>query len=340
VLFYLVLATHTSLASNAKPCKSLTLDDLKSKFQHHTVTATLQCAGNRRRELQRLAEIKGLSWDIGGISNAHWTGVRLCDVLAYCGIDQATVDAEGLKHVQFEGLDRDMTTCYGSSIPISIALDPARDVILAFDMNGDTLPRDHGYPIRVVAPGIVGARNVKWLGRITVSADESPNHWQQRDYKSFPPQIDWSTVDWSKAPAIQDMPIQSAICNWHSGAVHVVDRNADENELDVRGYAWSGGGRNVIRVDVSIDGGKTWNTADMNHGAEQEYNKAWAWTLWKTKVAIPSDLVQHGGDLTIVCRAVDNAYNTQPEKLESVWNLRGVVNNAWHRISITIAHNE
>ena len=114
---------------------------------------------------------------------------------------------------KFEGLDYDPSgTSYGSSIPIGKAMDPRADVILAYEMNGNPIPLDHGYPVRVIVPGVVGARNVKWLGRIIISKEESPAQWQQGDYKGFSPSTTWETVDFSKAPAIQEMPVTSAIC--------------------------------------------------------------------------------------------------------------------------------
>lgn len=79
-------------------------------------------------------------------------------------------------------------------------------------MNGVPLPKDHGYPIKVVVPGVVGARNVKWLGRIVVSEKESDSHWQQNDYKGFCPSTDWDDADFTKSPAIQELPVISAIC--------------------------------------------------------------------------------------------------------------------------------
>lgn len=103
--------------------------------------------------------------------------------LAAAGVPPSEKASPSVQHIQFEGLDRDMTTCYGSSIPAHKAFDQYGDVLLAFEMNGEPLPPDHGYPLRAVVPGVVGARSVKWLGRVIASAKESENHWQQKDYK-------------------------------------------------------------------------------------------------------------------------------------------------------------
>lgn len=107
--------------------------------------------------------------------------------------------------------------------------------------------------------GIVGARNVKWLGKVVASSQESSNHWQQNDYKGFSPSVDWHNVDFKSAPAIQELPIQSAITD---PAPH--SKVAAGGEINVHGYAWSGGGRGIVRVDVSADGGKTWQVASLN----------------------------------------------------------------------------
>lgn len=101
---------------------------------------------------------------------------------------------------------------YGASIPFWKAVDRKGDVLLAYEMNGEPLSRDHGFPIRAVVPGVVGARNVKWLGRIVVSKHESGSHWQQKDYKGFSPSCDWEKVDFNKSPGIQELPVISAIC--------------------------------------------------------------------------------------------------------------------------------
>ncbi|CAI5743922.1 unnamed protein product [Peronospora destructor] len=331
-----------------------TLDDLKSKFKHHTVTTTVQCAGNRRAEMSGVKQVNGLSWGTTALSTAEWTGVLLSDVLASIGI----VDEDSRKrqceckvrenmdvcddcnlviqHVQFEGMDVDLEgNYYGASIPISTALDRRKDVLLAFKMNGETLPRDHGYPLRVIVPGTVGARNVKFLHRIVLSSEESPSFWQQRDYKGFPPNVDYSDDDYWKfaGDSIQELPVQSAITEPKNGSVHFVNDTFDSSIVTVKGYAWSGGGRNIIRVDISADGGKTWTPAELHEsGKRQKYNRAWAWTPWELDVEVPPGIKR----LDIMCKAVDASYNVQPDTIAPIWNMRGVLNNAWHRIHVLV----
>ncbi|KAM4613497.1 sulfite oxidase, mitochondrial isoform 2-T2 [Polymixia lowei] len=317
---------------------TLSLDDLKTRFPKHTVTATLQCAGNRRSEMNEVKQVKGLNWGIAAISNATWSGARLRDVLLAAGYGPDT--ARWALHVQFEGLDEDVTgTTYGASIPLNKAVSEEGDVLLAYEMNGEDLPADHGYPVRVVVPGTVGARNVKWLGKIVVSAEESGSHWQQNDYKGFSPGTDWDTVDFKSAPAIQELPIQSAITEPTDGAV--VGRGAEE--VTVKGYAWSGGGREVVRVDVSLDGGKTWHVAQLSSGEKGQPptpspppGRAWAWKLWELTAPLPPE----AQEMEIICKAVDSSYNMQPDSVSPIWNLRGVLSNAWHRVKVNIREEE
>ena len=209
------------------------------------------------------------------------------------------------------------------------------DVLLAYEMNGETLPRDHGYPLRVVVPGVAGARNAKWLARIRVRETESDGFWQREDYKLFAPSSSPETVDYAKAPAIQETPVQSAITEPASGS----DVDADDEVITVRGYAFSGGGRGIDRVDVTIDGGRTWRVAELDRGAGivRRLNRNWAWTLWEVDVPISAE---SSGSLVIACRAVDSANNTQPEKGEHVWNFRGLLNNSWHRVEVNVKGSE
>lgn len=313
---------------------SLSLKDLKTRYPKYTITATLQCAGNRRSEMNTVKQVKGLNWGIAAISNATWSGARLRDVLMDAGYGPEV--AAKAQHVQFEGLDRDVTgTTYGASIPLGKAMSEVGDVLLAYEMNGEDLPPDHGYPVRVVVPGTVGARNVKWLGKIVISEEESKSHWQQNDYKGFSPSTDWDTVDFKSAPAIQELPIQSAITQPSEGAT--VDRSMEE--VTVKGYAWSGGGREVVRVDVSVDGGKTWHIAQLQSSEKGQKpapspppGQAWAWKLWEVTVPLPAE----SHEMEVMCKAVDNSYNAQPDTVAPIWNLRGVLSNAWHRVKVKI----
>lgn len=356
----------------------LTLRDLKTKFPRVEVESAIQCAGNRRNEMTRIKSVKGGAWEFGAISNSKWAGARLRDVLAHVGVDPnctfrrprtrtcatdvprlsyARFPAVDFEHVHFEGLDKDFEKHYGSSIPWSKAVAPDGDVILAYEMNGETLPRDHGFPVRAVVPGIVGARNVKWLSKIHASKDESPNHWQQLDYKGFCPSVDWHNVDFKSSPAIQELPVQSAITQPSEG----VEFDEDTTAIPMKGFAWSGGGRGIVRVDVSADGGKNWTTAELSGPKNQGWNRTpalsslrfpwseraillpdvWGWTLWNATVPVPAQALgedENGrSKYQLVVKAVDSSYNTQPDTMEPIWNLRGVLANAWHRVNVTQA---
>ena len=304
---------------------TLTLDDLKTKFPKHKVTATVQCAGNRRIELNKVKQVKGIPWTGGAIGTAEWSGARLRDVLLYAGIKEDDVE-----HVHLEGLDNNPLTGerYGSSIPASKAMSSTGDCLLAYEMNGVEIPVDHGYPVRAIVPGVVGARNVKWLATVVASKEEYNGFWQKNDYKGFSPSTDWSNVDFSTAPSIQELPVTSFISSPTDGA----KLSKDEPNISLRGIAWSGGGREVVRVDVSADGGETWHVAEIIAGAGQPYMRAWAWVVWEATIPVPSSKEE----VELCCKAVDRSYNVQPDTAGPIWNLRGCLSNAWHRIHVTL----
>ncbi|XP_037078135.1 sulfite oxidase, mitochondrial-like [Pollicipes pollicipes] len=307
---------------------SLSLDQLKKNFKPVTVTATIMCAGNRRSEMSAVKAVRGLSWGHAAVGNATWTGARLSDVLRAAGLE-GDAAAPG-RHVCFEGLDTDPSnTPYGASVPLEVATDPRRDIILAYEMNGQPLSRDHGFPVRAIVPGVVGARNVKWLGRISVSAEESTSHWQRSDYKGFNPSVDWDTVDFSKAPAIQELPVNSAIC-WPASGDTV---KVKDGTVALKGYAWSGGGRRVVRVDVSADGGATWHEACLTATEPTApAGRCWSWCLWSGRVPVPAG----AQTAQLWVKATDASYNTQPESVKNIWNLRGVLSNAYHRVDVKL----
>lgn len=299
--------------------KTYTLSDLRSKFPQHTITGVLQCSGNRRSHMSEGSgrEASGLRWGIGAISNAEWRGPLLRDILRDAGLDlEESATGEPL-HAQFTGED-----AYGASIPLDKAIDPRGDVLLACEMNGEELPRDHGYPVRVFVPGHTGARSVKWVNRIALSDEESPSQWQQKDYKCFGPNQMRESVDWGSAVAIQETPVQSAITALRRSS------NKQSDPLLVEGYAFSGGGRKIIRVDVSVDNGKTWDQARIEPDKALG-NKAWSWARWTYKCDSPPS-----ADSQVVVKAVDDAYNVQPDTHGPTYNFRGNLANAWHRVRV------
>ncbi|KAI0827521.1 Oxidoreductase, molybdopterin-binding domain-containing protein [Hypoxylon sp. FL0890] len=318
--------------------RTYSIKDLKTRFKQYTVTAVLQCSGNRRNDMTRLAKkTNGLQWTVGAISCAKWEGVRLRDVLADAGLSLED-PGEDAQHVQFSGLE-----AYGASIPISSVLDPFGDVLLAFKMNDAPLPRDHGFPVRVIVPGHVAARCVKWVNKIVVSDEESNTTWQRRDYKCFGPNE--VKQDWDKYKAIQVMPVTSAITRTrlkHAGR-RLGDGTGDSVEdsvVQIEGYAYSGGGREIQRVDISLDGGETWDQAQLIDDTQLERgSKAWCWKRWKYETGLSevAKISKSDSKTTLVVKATDDAYNTQPETHKSIYNLRGNLATAWHRVDFDYA---
>jgi sulfite oxidase len=360
-----------------------TLHDLKTKFKKYEVTSTLQCAGNRREDLHSDEHRVFIAphWVVGAMSNAKWGGVRIRDVLEYCGLDVdgmalGKVENPHIKHVQFEGYDTDETgLCYGGSIPIDKAVDGLGDCIFAFEMNGQELSRDHGYPVRVIAPGHAGARQLKWLHKVILSDQESQTSWQQKSYRSFAPDIKfetdlchWPPARLDQAPIVQELPVQSLVCHPPQNAV-IGAHGA--TGITLNGVAWSGGGRKIERVDVSIDGGKNWTgrercknrvkrwltskshaytlfplslpyaAADLYKPIEQKRNRHWAWTQFSKTVQLPPEIQEklNKGErvqLDVVSKAMNSDFNVQPERMEPYWNARGVGINHWYHVNTVL----
>jgi sulfite oxidase len=311
---------------------SLSVSDLQALPQH-TVICALQCAGNRRHTMRtKLKEVSGIDWFDGAVMNCKWTGPLLADVLAKAGIK--VNDTEKTKaHVAFSCYQTPTQedNFYGASIPLSRAMDPENAVILALRMNDKSLPPNHGAPVRVVTPGIAGARSVKWLDQISVQKEESQSHYQQHDYKVLPPEADTKEKAeeyWGKVDALQDMPVNSVIGVPKSDST--VQRDED-GILEVKGYALpSGADGPIVRVEVSIDGGESWTDAELIKAYEGEDAKdvelKWAWALWRANVKM-----EKGKNVKIYSRATDKSGNVQ-EKCPK-WNLRGVAYNGYGEAS-------
>jgi len=306
---------------------SLSVDELKKKFTVRTVTCTMPCAGNRRSEMKGDQPVRGLQWNTGAVGNARWTGVLLSDILLSAGVKENEV-----AHVIFQGRDVDPEgSHYEASIPAETAFDRNKEVLIAFEMNGRPLPADHGYPLRVVVPGTIGARQVKWLSKIILSKEESESFWQKKDYKTVSPAINWDKYEGlNQVMAIQYFPVTSVICSPVEGTA--VD---GQRELTMKGYAMSGGGHGILRVDVTIDDGKTWHIATIQR-EPQPWGRQWSWVLWEAAVPLPKDLAT-GTKVEIAVRATDTSHNTQPETDSGIWNIRGLLENKWHRIHVQIA---
>ena len=163
----------------------LSMDELVERFDSINIPVALACDGNRRKELNMIKGSKGFNWGSGAVSCAYWKGARLRDVLLAAGIPEMVNPGRRL-WVNFEGADEPSEGKYATCIPFDYAMDPTNDVILAYEMNDVPLPPDHGHPIRVIIPGYVGGRCVKWLHRVWVSEKENESHYHIWDNRVLP----------------------------------------------------------------------------------------------------------------------------------------------------------
>lgn len=216
-------------------------------------------------------------------------------------------------------------------------MDKTNDVILAYEMNNDTIPPDHGYPVRLIVPGFVGGRQIKWVKEIRVSEKETDNYYHWHDNKVLPPVVDSTEAieeGWFHDPnfTLYELNINSVITSPHHGVSVVLDK-LPRSPIPVEGYAYSGGGRKITRVEVSVDGGITWGLCQVIYPETmpRHSTKYWTWCHWMILVE-PWKLMRAS---EIVVRAFDTACNTQPS--EPTWNLLGMMNNAWYRVKIEIS---
>ena len=289
----------------------LSLDTLKKELREHEVTATLQCAGNRRAGLIAIRDIPGEApWGPGATGTATWTGVSLPDVLALAS------PLGGAAHVGFDGADlcpeAEPAQRFGGSIPLDKAL--RREVLLAWAMNGEPLPAVHGAPLRVVVPGYIGARSVKWLERIEVRSEPSFGYFQHVAYRLLP-------EDGTPAPGA-GVPLGLVALN--ADVLSPADgETVPAGPVEILGYAFAGGERHVARVDVSLDGGVSWSQAQLLEDLGR-----WAWRQWRIVLELAP------GEHEIVVRAWDSSAATQPEDEAALWNPKGYVNNARPRVRV------
>ena len=265
----------------------LTYDDLR-RLPAHTVTTPVECAGNGRSffTTQQGQTVSGTAWGLGAIGVARWRGVRLATVLRRAGLSPAAVD------VLPSGLDPNFVTGgvdlgpVRRPLPLRKALD---DVLIAYEMNGEPLPPDHGFPARLIVPHWIGIASIKWLGSIEVSDEPLFSPWNTQFYRLFGPGF----------PA-EGQPFDRQVIK----SAFELDRGARltaGRPTRLRGRSWSADGA-IHHVDVSTNGGRHWRRARRVGGSEGA-----AWQRWEL------DWRPAEGEHELLARATDVRGNTQPD---------------------------
>jgi len=326
---------------------SFCMDALVTNMPSRELPVTLVCAGNRRKEQNMIRQTIGFNWGPSGVSTNVWKGVLLRDLLLQCGVSETGMAG---KHVEFVGVEDlpnkvgpgpfadepwGKLVKYGTSIPLARAMNPAYDVLIAYEANGERLQPDHGFPVRLIIPGYIGGRMIKWLDTITVLNHETKNHYHYHDNRILPPHI---TAEeslqghwWYKPEYIfNELNINSAMAKPDHNETLSIAQNMGKT-YDVVGYAYTGGGRKITRVEVSTDGGVHWHLATIDRKERPtEYGMYWCWIWWTYPLQV-ADLV---GCNEIWCRAWDESNNPQPT--HPTWNLMGMGNNQCFRIKVHV----
>ncbi len=285
----------------------LSPDALRASFPIVELVAVMECAGNGRSAITPPAE--GLPWGPGAVGCARWTGVRLADVLTAAGADPAATYAGfgSPDHV----FGQPGVPALSRGLPLAKALAP--ETLIAFAMNDAPLTPLHGAPLRIVAPGFPGSAWQKWLREIVVLDREHDGaKMTGLDYR-MPRTPLRPGEDFAGTPfdVITDMPVKSLITAPLEGF-------SARGPVALRGFAWSGHVP-LAKVEVSGDGGATWRPARLEPAASP-----WAWRRFEAELALPPGAVE------VMARATDAAGNAQP--MAPVWNPRGYLNNAVHRV--------
>ncbi|KAJ7485300.1 hypothetical protein FB451DRAFT_52602 [Mycena latifolia] len=320
----------------------LTLRELIAEYEQQTYPITLVCAGNRRKEQNEVRKTNGFSWGPAGVSTALFTGVVMADVI------RRARPQKRARYVCMEGADTLPNGHYGTCVKLNWVMDPNRGIMLAHRMNGEMLRPDHGRPLRAVIPGQIGGRSVKWLKRLVLTEGPSDNWYHIYDNRVLPtmisPDVAANNPKWwtDERYAIYDLSPNSAVaCPAHGETLSLV--GAPET-YRAKGYAYSGGGRRITRVEVSLDQGGTWRLANIDY-AEDKYRKAdttlyggtldfqwreasFCWCFWALDVPV-QDMV---GAKDLLVRCMDEGMCVQPRDM--YWNVLGMMNNPWFRVTI------
>jgi anti-anti-sigma factor len=288
-----------------RPLKLSLRDCMKMPSQ--TQFVTLECAGNGRSLLS--PRVNGEQWNLGAVSTAEWTGVPLAEVL-----DRAGVKA-GAREVVFRGADGGKLDLNSEPIRFerSLSVDEARrcEGLLAYAMNGEVLPIQHGYPLRLIVPGWYDVASVKWLTEIDVISQLFSGHYQTGAYF-----FEWQRNGELIREPVSLQRVRSLITEPEP------DSEVEQGELPIRGVAWSGAAP-IARVEVRIGDGP-WQEARLL-GERKRYS----WQGWELIARF-----EHPGSTAISARATDTASRTQPESPE--WNRLGYGNSAIQQVGINV----
>lgn len=292
----------------SKPA-TLTFADIE-KLPKVDSVAVLECAGNGRGLYE--PAVAGLQWEYGAVGNARWTGIHLADLLKAAGVK------ESAQQVTFDGADVPLGTepDFQRSIPLSRAL--MNDVLLAYRMNGEPIPSQHGFPLRLIVPGWGGDSWTKWVTRITVSNREADGFFMKTAYRHPGRAIEpGAAVDPALMKPVTNLRVKSVIASPVEGAV------LPPGPVKIRGVAWSNGSP-VISVEVSTDAGRSWKEARFG-----EDQAKYAWRLWELDWTPPA-----GGYYTLMARARDFSGDAQPMVQE--WNPSGYLYNVVQRAGVRV----
>jgi sulfite dehydrogenase len=292
---------------------SLSMDDLKNKYEKVSFTAVIECSGNGRSFFE--PRVAGGQWRNGAMGNATWTGARLGDILKNAGIKGDSVE------VAFNGLDGPPLPTIADfikSIPADMAL--TDDVIVAYEVNGAPLPMLNGFPVRLVIPGWFATYWVKSLASITVLTKPEQGFWMKTAYRI--PDNPCACVPPGSKPSrtipINRMNTRSLIIDPVTGS-----RFKAGKPVEVKGLAFSGG-YGVRDVTVSFNGGQTWHETRLGKDLGP-----YSWRQW-SYVWTP----EKPGNYSVMARATDRIGGSQP--FESLWNPAGYMWNKIETVDVTV----
>jgi len=255
-----------------------------------TIPVTLECAGNNRNFLE--PKVKGVQWGLGAVGTAEWTGVPLSILL-----DRATLKPEA-REVILEGADGGVLEDpkspagelkFARSVPLAKA---RNDVLLAYKMNGNDLPPQHGFPLRAVVPGWYAMASIKWLQRIIITDRPFAGYYQTMDYAFWK-----RRGEIAELVPLTEMQIKAEIAQPVEGEILPLN-----SKVRIHGAAWTSDGE-IAKVELSVDGGASWSETNLVDKAMRN-----AWRLWEYSWHTPSN----AGQATLIARATDSHGRSQP----------------------------